>query len=129
MYIGTDEAAADIVLPYPSTGGAGFEKETMYEQTRNANGVLVGHQVGRPVVRQEVNWDRIGTEQWYAVAQFFEENGDAFWARYFDYSKGEWVTKRFVKSALRASPAHVDRTTGKPGYFTDAGFSLESIGE
>jgi hypothetical protein len=129
MYIGTSAERLDLALPYPSTGGAGFEKETMYEQTRNANGVLVGQQLGKPVVRQDISWDRIGPTQWYAVMRFFEENGDAFYARYYDYSAGGWVTKRFVKSAVHANPMRVDPATGRPAYFADAGFSIESIGE
>lgn len=129
IYIGISKDSFDLAVPYPSVGGAAFEAAAEYQTERNSNGVTVRQRISAPIIKQEISWERIGADQWYEIARFFDENGDAFWCRYFDYTTGEWREKRFVKGAMKCSPMRVDPKTGKPDYFTDAGFSIESIGD
>ncbi len=130
IYIGTEQYETNLAVPYPSVGSAEFSAEAQYLTERNANGITVRQRISEPIFKQKIGWDKIGAEQWWELTRFFDKHGDAFWCSYFDYTLGEWKTKRFIKSSeVSAQPMRVDAKTGIPEYFTSAGFTIESIGD
>lgn len=129
IYIGTEEWETNLSVPYPSVGSAVFSAQAQYLTERNANGITVRQRISAPIYKQKIGWGKIGAEQWWELTRFFDKHGDAFWCKYFDYTLGEWKTKRFIKGEVSAQPMRVDAKTGIPEYFTDAGFEIESIGD
>ena len=129
MYFGTSAEATGLAVPYPSVGGAGVSVEVQRYEETNANGEVIAQQIGDDIITQELQWDRIDAAYWLPLLKFFSEAGDVFWCRFFNHRVAEWQVKRFIKSGLQFQPMRVDEKTGIPAYYTDAGFTIRSMGD
>lgn len=76
LYLGsspsTDRTNYTVRVPYPTRGSAAFETSRMVDSARNANGEVVGRQVGRSLDKQNMAWDQMPCETWWALNRFFE---------------------------------------------------------
>jgi len=129
IFLGATEESTELAVPYPSVGSAAFSSEEPMSGENNANGVYVSQAIGETRFRQEIGWERIEAEKWWELSSFLEDCGSEVFCRFFNHMTGKWQVKKFLWSGRACSPVMVDVETGKPKYYRDAGFTLESIGE
>ena len=116
-----------VAVPYPDQGP--FSTSRRVDSARSATGELVGRMVGRSLDKQELHWQQIGCQQWWAMNRWFEAGHFTFYCRYFNHNLGLWQTRRFYLSDVKCSPDLVDPGTGRPAFYRDAGFSVIDCGE
>lgn len=128
IYFGTAPGNYSLALPFPSIGKAVFETERTVDAGRNANNVVVGQMVGRPINKQNMGWDRIPAAKWWEINQWLEANGMFFWCRYFAHDVGQWRERQFYCGNVSCEPRDVNPDTGMPTYYVDATFNIIDSG-
>ena len=77
IYLGassdTSRTSYAIALPYPDLDKAAFETSRMVDSARNANGEVVGRQVGRSVHKQNLAWSKMDKEKWWEMNRWFDD--------------------------------------------------------
>lgn len=132
LYLGATAATSStdytVKVPYPKAGGAAFETSRMVDAARNANGSMVGRQIGRSLAKQNLAWDIIPCEVWWEMNRFFEAGHFTFYCCFFDFNLGEWKTRLFYVSDVKVSPGLVDAGSGEVKYLRDASFNVIDCG-
>lgn len=132
LYLGsspiTSRSDYAIALPYPTVGSAAFETSRMVDSARNANGEMVGRQIGRSVSKQNMGWSRISCEKWWEFNRWIEAGHFTFYCHYFNFNMGRWETRLFYVGDFKASPGPVDPDTGMPAYLVDASVNVIDCG-
>ena len=128
IYIGVSSSKLNLKVPFPTSGKAAFETSRFVDSTRNANGVVVGQQVGRSIDKQNMAWAVMDCEIWWEINRYIERNGMFFYCKYFSHNFGEWRTRKFYCSDFKCTPALVDPSTGKPTYYKDCSFNVIDVG-
>lgn len=132
LYLGTspdtDREHYSIAMPYPTVGRAVFETSRMVDSARNANGALVGRQVGRSVAKQNMAWDKIDCEKWWEFNRWIENNHFTFYCHYFDFNLGYWRTNLFYVGDIKCTPGPVSTETGLPVYLSSASVNVIDCG-
>ncbi|MBD5101977.1 MAG: hypothetical protein HDT27_04625 [Subdoligranulum sp.] len=117
-----------VAVPYPTMGSAPFETSRMVDSARNANGELVGRQVGRSVHKQSLAWKEISCEKWWEINRWFENGHFTFYCHLFNHNLGQWETRLYYLSDVKVNPYLVDKATGKPAFYRDASFNVIGCG-
>lgn len=132
LYLGASGATSRehyaVAVPYPSAGAAAFETQRMVDSARNANGELVGRQVGRAVHKQNLSWSVISCEKWWELHRWFEDGHFTFYCCFFNHTVGRWETRLFYLGDVKAQPYLVDEATGEPKFYRDASFNVIDCG-
>ncbi|MEG0473156.1 MAG: hypothetical protein RR588_12555 [Solibacillus sp.] len=129
IWLGTSPDNMVLQIPMPTTDNALFESVRLVDAARNADGVVVGQQIGRTVDKQSMGWSVIKPELWWEINRFVENNGMFFWCKYFNHNLGMWQTKRFYCGDPSCTPFMVDNDTGIPKYYKDAKFNVIAVGD
>lgn len=117
-----------VAVPFPSEGKAAFETSRMIDSARNANGEIVGRQIGRSIDKQNMAWDVLPREKWWEMNRWFEQGHFTFYCHYFNHNLGCWQTKLFYLGDVKTSPFLVDPESGEPAFYRDAGFNVIDCG-
>lgn len=128
IQLGTSPTPMLLTIPYPTKGKALFETSRFVDSQRNANGVVVGQQVGRSIDKQNMSWDKLSAEKWWEINRFFEENGMFQYCRYFSHNLGEWKIRLMYCSDFKCDPGVVDSSTGYPKEYTNCSFNVIDCG-
>ena len=132
IYLGssaaTNRANYAVALPYPDLGGALVETSRMVDSARNANGEVVGRQVGRSVSKQSMAWNKLSCEKWWEFNRWIEQGHFTFYCCYFNFNLGQWETRLFYAGDFKVMPGPVDRTTGMPEYLSSASVNVIDCG-
>lgn len=132
IYLGSSAATSRenyaLALPYPTLGSAAFETSRFVDSARNANGELVGRQVGRSICKQSMGWAKLPCADWWALNRWVEQGHFTFYCHYFNFNLGQWETKLFYAGDLKCQPGLVDKATGAPAYISDASFNVIDCG-
>lgn len=126
---GSSHSNLIYTLPFPTMGKALFQTERLVDAARNANGVVVGQQVGRSLDKQNMGWTRIEPEKWWEFNNFLESHGMFFSVEFFNYNLGVLQRKRFYASNPQCEPVNVNRITLKPEYLENAQVNIIDTGE
>ena len=129
MQLGPTPSNMTLEIPYPDQGKAMFETSSFVDSGRNANGAIVGQQVGRSIDKQNMGWSVLDAETWWAMNNWIEKNGMFFYCRYFSHNFGEWRTRRFYCSDFKAEPGFLNPDTGKPEFYMNCSFNVIDVGE
>lgn len=129
MYWGAAKGATDVAIPFPSVGGAAFLTSRNVDAGRNANGVVVGQMVGRPVDKQEMSWAALPCEKWWEMNRWITDNGMFFWCHYFNHNLGRWMDRRFYCGDFSCMPALVNPQTGIPDRYEKCSVNVIDMGE
>jgi hypothetical protein len=132
-YLGASESRANsdteaVLIPYPTEGDTPFTTETNALQEMNANGAMVGQQIGEEVIEIQFGWTMIPAAKWWEIGQFFNKTGDVIYCRFFNHQLGEWQTKQFWRQDRECNPILINDETGAPDYYAGASFVLRSTG-
>ena len=127
MYWSTSEGGTDLAVPFPSSGA--FETARIVDSARNANGVVVGQQIGRSNDKQNMSWNVLPTTKWWEMNQFIEDNGLFFWCHYFNHNLGSWYDRWFYCGNFSCEPTMVDASTGIPKYYLNCSVNVIDTGE
>ncbi len=128
IYIGNSPDALNLEIPFPTVGDIVFQTKENSVKERNANGVLVGQKTAEDTIIQTIGWTYIEVEKWWEINEFFQKNGDVFYCKFFNQNIGEWQIKKFWRGDTSCSLLLLDEN-GKPEYYEDANFEIESVGE
>lgn len=129
MQLGASPSDLSLSIPYPTQDKALFETSRFVDSARNANGVLVGQQVGRSIDKQSMSWAVMDAQLWWEINNWIEEHGMFFWCRYFSHNFGVWKLRKFYCSDFKAQPCMVDPATGVPAFYKDCSFNVIDVGE
>ncbi|MEG2843128.1 MAG: hypothetical protein RR900_06540 [Ruthenibacterium sp.] len=124
----TNAAQYEIAVPYPTVGGACFETARMVDAARNARGEMVGRMAGRSLDKQNMTWDVMPCDKWWALNRWFENGHFTFYCHYFNHNLGMWQTRLFYLGDVKTNPVHVNGKTGVPAYYTGATFNVIDCG-
>ena len=132
IYLGassdTSRTSYAIALPYPDLDKAAFETSRMVDSARNANGEVVGRQVGRSVHKQSLAWSVMPVEKWWEMNRWFEQGHFTFYCHYFNHNVGRWETRLFYLGDVKTNPFVVSTETGEPRFYRDASFNVIDCG-
>ena len=121
IYLGassdTSRTSYAIALPYPDLDKAAFETSRMVDSARNANGEVVGRQVGRSVHKQNLAWSKMDKEKWWEMNRWFDDGHFTFYCHYFNHNFGRWETRLFYLGDVKTNPYLVDPVSGEPAYY------------
>ena len=113
--------------PQPKRG-LGFQIETNANTATNANGELVGQQIGRS--RQspsELTWDYLDDKTWRALLSEFAQSSVAE-VTYPDMASSMMVTRKVLVGDRSAQPCHIDRENGLPLDYVCCTISITDMG-
>lgn len=128
IYIGKTKDSQPLAIPFPSIGQGAFETVRIVDAGRNANGAVVGQQIGRSMDKQNMGWRAISCEKWWEINNWFETNGMFFYCRYFSHNTGQWRTRKFYVSDIKCEPYMVNPATGIPREYHNATFNVVDTG-
>jgi hypothetical protein len=100
-----------VQFPYPDYDSGLQTSATLVNSGRNANGVLVGQQIGRTQSKVELSWNVLDAAVWASMLQQFRSNFIAS-VTYYDMEQGGLITRRMYVSDRTAKPFTVDPKTG-----------------
>lgn len=128
---GTETSSA-IDVPMPGANKPFTTKYNWQTQTA-ADGSIVGQQIGRSRVTQEMTWEVMDSTKWWEINNWIEDNGMSFYARFFDYNTGAWKTRRFYLESVSCNPWRPGGTNtdhhGQPVYLKDCAMTVYDMGE
>lgn len=128
MYWGNNVNNLSFSVPAPTQVSA--ESEWGFDGARNADYVLRGDFVGRPIFKRSMSWSLILCTDWYAMNRFIEENRGVFWCNYFDDIVGKWLTRRFYRGNPKVEIIRIDKSTGEPDtWYRNATLNIIDTGE
>lgn len=124
----TNRENYEVAVPYPSFGQGLFETSRMVDSARNAQGEMVGRQIGRSVSKQNMSWSALPREKWWEMNRWIENGHFTFYCHYFDFNLGRWETRLFYVSDLKCNPYLIDPSSGMPAFVTDASANVIDCG-
>lgn len=131
MYLGNSPDSTNFEVAMPSD--APFTSTYAWQMQQSADGSIVGQQLGRSKASQEMTWERMDCETWWALNNWIEANGMSFYARFFNYNTGLWQVRRFYVEEISCTPyrpAGVNNPNhGKPLYLKDCTLTVNDQGE
>lgn len=132
MYLGATASNTTTEVPMP-TGNNTFKTSFNWQTQQSADGSIVGQQRGRSRSAQEMTWERMDCQTWWALNQWIEGNGMCFYARYFNFNYGVWQTRQFYVESISCIPyrpaAETSTNHGQPMYLKDCKFTVYDMGE
>lgn len=132
IYLGTEVsgnnlAGSVLAIPFPSSGP--FETARAVNSARNAENVVIGQMVGRPVDKQSMSWNVLPVQKWWEINRWIEEHGMFFYCKYFAHNTGKWMIRRFYCGDPKCSPFKIDPATGVPQVYLDCSINVIDMGE
>lgn len=128
MFFGTSAESQPFSVPYPSINSTLTQKSRFVDSLRNNVGEVVGTAIGRASDAQQLHWDVLDPELWWAINRFWEDNGMFFWCRYFDFNLGLWRVRQFYVGDISAQAYMVDVNTNMPKYMRDCTCNVVDMG-
>lgn len=101
-----------VAWPWPDaysvSGAAGTQTTaTLVNSGRNANGVLVGEQIGRTQSKLTLSWNVLDAQVWASMLQQFSATFTASVA-YYDMEQGKVITRQMYVGDRTALPLGVN---------------------
>lgn len=124
-----------IVIPTPSYSSGVQTVSTMVDSGRNADGAVIGSQVGRDIAKIELQWAYLTALQWSNVLLAFKKNeslgyaGFYVYVRYFDMVDNAIVIRKFYVGDRKATPFRVDTSTYNVLSWRDCTLNLIDVGD
>lgn len=100
-----------VQFPWPDHDNGLQTTSTLVTSGYNANGVLVGQQIGRTKSKIELQWNVLDAQVWASMLQQFRSSPVAA-ISYYDMEQGVIVTRQMQVSDRTAQPLRVDPNTG-----------------
>lgn len=138
LYLGTTKTQAEDVgntayeVPYADQMPFTTAYRAQFETT--AAGSIVGQQLGRGIVTQQVTWSKMDSATWWALNAWIETAGMSFWVHFFDFNFGAWRTRQFYVEEISAEPYRPGgvsgalATRGQPLYYNGCTMTLVDLG-
>lgn len=96
-----------VPFPWPDYSSGLQTTTTLVNSGRNANGVLVGQQVGRTQSKVQLSWNILDAKVWASILQIFRTDF-AVPVTYYDQEAGDLITRQMYVSDRTAQPQKVD---------------------
>lgn len=98
-------------FPYPDYNSGLQTTATLVNSGRNANGVMVGQQIGRTQSKVEMTWAVLDAATWASMLQIFRTHFIVS-VSYYDMEAGGIITRKMYVSDRTAQPLAVNPSTG-----------------
>lgn len=115
-------------LPTPSFGSGEQEFATVVDSGRNANGVVVGQQIGRDNVKLYCKWNYLPKEDWESVLAELRKNPMNLEVEYYDQSFGKRMIRTMYVGNRKGYPYNLDEN-GEPRFYVNCTLNLIDKGE
>ena len=131
MYLG--ENSENLTQEVPMPNGGNFSTNYNWQAQNSADGSIVGQQLGTARSVQVMSWSVMDCQTWWNLNEWIESNGMSFYARYFNFNRGVWQTRRFYVTTVSCTPfrpgSKGSATEGQPLYLKSCTFTVNDMGE
>ena len=107
------KVSGDYDFPEPSTYSS--NTSTIVDSSRNVSGYVVASVIREDVSKVEISWRYLTVQQWARILSCFSEANNGKFirsVRFFDQSKGDWITKDMYVSDRKANIFRRDPVSG-----------------
>lgn len=115
-------------LPTFSFGSGEQEFATIVDSARNANGVVVGQQIGRDNVKIYGEWKYLPKDDWEDVLAEIRKDPMNLTVEYYDQSFGKRMIRTMYCGNRKGKPYTLD-SNGEPTFYIDCSLNLIDKGE